>query len=599
MKYLSVFLILLIEVSLCLNASDKLSSNAKKSQINNYPYNDQENMLSFDENLQTPHSQKAEFHHLVNFYQKPSKKEVKNKKKKLRFRKRKTFKDPLSIIKQGWLKISSQHFLNTGRFPMITLPNAKQVRIRVNKSYFRINDTFNRKKRGNQFPPKKLYFWFRLSGKHLYYNQLPSELNILGNVRIKNVKNSKISAEPECFQIVDIEKRNWKLCAENETIRNKWVCVIKDILGYPNDESCKSTSLLNSSPTVITKKVTQPIILIPVPSKICNENWDYSRKGQDWICDCADGKEQSPINLPPPDKAISSPIKPIFRFEEVEVSKEETTDDGQHKDTETVKIEFRDGALRIKHKILGKAVTLDGALYEADEIIFHSPSEHQINGRTYDMEMQVIFHGMTKGDIAKHLVLSFVFEKAPGVYNKFIDDLDFFSLPNPIQRSRKLVSNIMIPRIFYTAGEESADIMKPFSFYTYHGSLSHPPCTERTINYVASQPIKLGSTALQLFKEAIRTPDKLLSTGDVIISNIPPENNRLIQSLNGRSIFYYDHVRFCGGFDPSNKKIKQKGHYEKLNKKIIDYYYVNGENPSGLPGAFVVSEKEAVGKEDN
>ena len=88
MKYLSVFLILLIEVSLCLNASDKLSSNAKKSQINNYPYNDQENMLSFDENLQTPHSQKAEFHHLVNFYQKPSKKEVKNKKKKLRSLKR-------------------------------------------------------------------------------------------------------------------------------------------------------------------------------------------------------------------------------------------------------------------------------------------------------------------------------------------------------------------------------------------------------------------------------------------------------------------------------------------------------------------------------
>ena len=41
----------------------------------------------------------------------------------------------------------------------------------------------------------------------------------------------------------------------------------------------------------------------------------------------------------------------------VEISKEKTTDDRQHKGA--LKNEFREGKLRIKHKILGKDVTLN------------------------------------------------------------------------------------------------------------------------------------------------------------------------------------------------------------------------------------------------
>jgi len=59
--------------------------------------------------------------------------------------------------------------------------------------------------------------------------------------------------------------------------------------------------------------------------------------------------------------------------------------------------------------------------------------------------------------------------------------------------------------------------------------------------------------------------------------------------------FFYNHVKYCGP-DPPAEKIKHKGHFEKVIKKLTNYFYVNGENPSGLPGAFVVSEKEALGK---
>ena len=138
-------------------------------------------------------------------------------------------------------------------------------------------------------------------------------------------------------------------------------------------------------------------------------------------------------------------------------------------------------------------------------------------------------------------------------------------------------------------------MMKPFSFYTYQGSLTAPPCTERTIMYIAAKPIELGTTALQLFEEALRMPDLMDTRGNVIISKVLPENNRNIQNLNGRAVFFYDHVKYCGP-DQIKKPVKPKGHYEKKINKNIEYFFVNGKNPSGLPGAFVVSEKEAVGK---
>jgi len=252
--------------------------------------------------------------------------------------------------------------------------------------------------------------------------------------------------------------------------------------------------------------------------------------------------------------------------------------------------------LRIFHKYFGKIVTLDGAVYHAEEIVFHTPSEHTINGVRYDMEMQIIHYGQTKGDIAKQVVLSFMFERKPGVYNKFIDDVDFFNLPNPLTKEREITNNLFIPKIFYASDDNDLPIMRPFSFYTYQGSLSFPPCTERTIMYVAAKPIPIGSTAIHMFQEALRVPDMQSNTGDMVISTASTENNRSIQPLNGRMVFYFDHVKYCGeDMKNTREPVKSIGHYEKSHKTVTEYFFVSGENPSGLPGAFLVSEGEARG----
>lgn len=37
------------------------------------------------------------------------------------------------------------------------------------------------------------------------------------------------------------------------------------------------------------------------------------------------------------------------------------------------------------------------------------------------------------------------------------------------------------------------------------------------------------------------------------------------------------------------------GHYEKVEKKVTKYYYVDSNKPSGIPDSYVVSKNEAEG----
>ena len=49
----------------------------------------------------------------------------------------------------------------------------------------------------------------------------------------------------------------------------------------------------------------------------------------------------------------------------------------------------------------------------------------------------------------------------------------------------------------------------------------------------------------------------------------------------------------CCGIEVKEIKPKPKGHYERVERKIANYFWVSGKKPSGMPGSFVVSENEA------
>ncbi len=510
-----------------------------------------------------------------------------------------------SPILSEWFMISSPTFQNTKKFPLVTLWSGKKIKINLDAEFFRINDAFV-KAQGDDKGPSEKFFWFRLSGLNIYYSLTKSDINILGAVAIQAISNvatgggsSSGGNQTYCFSVTDFEASAWKICGISQNTTTQWVCQIKQLLGNA-DPSCSQGGNSNSqsNTTIVERNITQPIIIIPLPSRECNEGWNYQNNGADWECDCSVGREQAPIDLPSKEAALDSPVRPLFQYDEVSSTIKESTIEGQIIANTPLKIKLTENSMRIFHSKFGKVVTMDGAVYYAQEIIIHTPSEHTIQGKTYDMELQIVHYGQSKGDIAKQLILSFVFEKTPGVYNKFIDDLDIFNLPNPITKERQLTANVFIPKVLYSADDSDIPVLKPFSFYTYQGSLTAPPCTENTIIYVASKPIPLGSTAVQLFQEALRVPDLMNEKGDVIVSDWIPMSNRKTQPLNGRPVFHYNHEKYCGP-DPERTPAQPEGHYEKIMKAMTNYFYVNGKEPSGLPNAFVVSEKEALGKTDN
>lgn len=499
------------------------------------------------------------------------------------------------IYIEGDLFISSEVFRNKERYPSINLLNGTEQEIKIDEDNFRINDM------GCEPNSCKLNFYFRLAPNlHIYYASSSKDLNVIGSVSIQNILKVgdpqnpilTVCGEAYCFELEDTVNSNWKLCASSWKRAMKWVCAIKKELGMP-DPTCDDVK--RERVQILEKRVREPIIVIPTPSRHCNEAWNYQKQGEDWECGCSEGKEQSPIDLPLPEDAIDSPVRPLFTYNEIEAKSHFDTIDKQLAQDEPVKIQIFEGAIKIMHHNFGKVTTIDGAVYHAEEIIFHTPSEHTVNGKRYDMEVQIIHYGQSKGDIAKQLVFSFLVEKKPGMYNKFFDDIDIFNLPEALAKSKDITNSLYIPKLLFKSEEEEVPMMKPFSFYTYQGSLTFPPCSERTIHYVVSKPIQLSSTTLTLFQEALRIPDLVDQKGNVIVTDWVPQSNRNIQPLNGRPVFYYDHIKYCGP-DPINPKPKPAGHYEKVVQKATSYFYVNGEKPSGLPGSFVVSENEASGK---
>ena len=286
MKYLGILLLALIAVAFATNTQTENKS--KTATENKAKVATQIGSNSFYRHHSAGPLKKAK-------KGKKSKNGGKNKKKKPKVIKikRKKYADPIKILKDGWLKVSSSMFKHTGRFPPIVLPNGKEIKIVVDKQYFRINQIYSPGRVSPSFPPSKKYFWFRLSGKNLYYSMTRDDMNVLGVVTVKNIIDSfpatDMRSEKNCFRIKDRELRAWNLCAENIDQRNEWICKIKEMLGLSDKKLCSVKSLDDSKVTVITKKITQPVLLIPLPSPKCNESWDYVLKGQDWNCECSDG----------------------------------------------------------------------------------------------------------------------------------------------------------------------------------------------------------------------------------------------------------------------------------------------------------------------
>lgn len=238
-------------------------------------------------------------------------------------------------ILSAYFMISSAAFRDVVKFPPIRLATGEVITIQTDLHDFRINDAFDKTENPDKLPSDK-FFWFRLSGLNIYYTATKSDVNILGAISIETISNTiktgnDASTEyiTSCFTINDFSKNEWKICGLDEAEVKHWYCQIKTFL---KEEDLVNCPVVDPKTNVVEKvvNITQPIIIIPLPSRQCNEKWNYQKDGDDWECDCAEGKEQAPIDLPPIKDAIDTSVRPLFQYERLEKGKVHSTFDGNN-----------------------------------------------------------------------------------------------------------------------------------------------------------------------------------------------------------------------------------------------------------------------------
>jgi carbonic anhydrase len=332
----------------------------------------------------------------------------------------------------------------------------------------------------------------------------------------------------------------------------------------------------NESNSTDGKVIIQPVVIIPVRSRYCNEGWGYGLGGADWECECSEGMQQSPIDIKA-DEAILFENKTIFEFL-VRV------DENKSK----LKIIAEDSILKIKGKF-AKIVTLDMQEYESYEIRIHAGSEHRIDGKSFDLEVQIYFNCTTPGSIKKSAVLSVLFKVSPGSSNLFFEkDISILDLPDETETQKDILNNIDLRHLFLSKENES---FFPFSYFQYEGGDTSPPCREDTTWYIASNPIPISYTIIESIKDSLSSfylPD----CNENFLSQKKVEkffsNTRNIQPTNKREVLFY---KSC--YDkPTDKELVSEGHYEKTVEKTTKYFYVNDSKPSGLSDSFIINSEE-------
>ena len=449
----------------------------------------------------------------------------------------------------GWFGISNSKFLDSSKFSALKSDSKVLVDYsKLGSDNFIINKLYPLKAEPKM--KNKFMFFLRFKNGLIYYTNAKDSMMVLGVFKPQTVQDAdmsydQINVEKTCITVNDEEEMTWKICAGDMELKKSWLCSLKDFLGNMKEEYCappeleKNANKTNSIKT--TPKRVKNLIIIPTETRKCNNNWNYKKNGKDWECQCREGRSQSPIDLPNKEDAKISKVKPYFLYDKVSPIAKETSIDGLLREGEPIKIYHKSNAIRIFHNYLGKIIDGEGGVFHGEEIVVHTPSEHTIQGKKFDLEIQIIHYGKSKGDIAKQIVVSFLFYQKPGVFNKFFDKIDIYNIPNEMDTFRDLKDIIYIPNIFHTIDEKDATHMKDFSFYNYQGSLTSPPCTERTNHYVAATPLPISNTIISLFRESLKMPDYALPSGQIITSQDNPKlNDRKTQPLNGRTVMYYE-----------------------------------------------------------
>ncbi|RHZ85613.1 hypothetical protein Glove_63g112 [Diversispora epigaea] len=187
-------------------------------------------------------------------------------------------------------------------------------------------------------------------------------------------------------------------------------------------------------------------------------------EGSSEICEC--GKNQSPIDLTSEDiKNLAPPPYPNF----TDITDVEALNNGH-----TVEC-CSDDMSKINIKIEGK-------LYTLAQFHFHTPSEHRINGKYFDVEQHLVF----ENEDGINAVVSVLYDLSTK-NSTFLDPI-ISNLPKICNETKKLDKVELLSLVH--------DLNSLSQTYSYSGSLTTPPCTEGVTWFVNVKPLNIGMQQL-------------------------------------------------------------------------------------------------------
>ncbi len=196
---------------------------------------------------------------------------------------------------------------------------------------------------------------------------------------------------------------------------------------------------------------------------------------------CKSGKQQSPINLSGAHSAALSAITPRYQNVPLHV-----LNNGH-----TIQVNVAPGS----------HITVAGKQYELLQFHFHSPSEHEIDGKPADMVAHLV-HKAADGQLG---VIGVLMKK---------------SKPNLL--IEKIWKHLPVHEGEYSKAAitiNAGDLLpKTLDYYHYSGSLTTPPCSEGVNWMVLKNTVAVSADQVRAFTDIFQ------------------KSTRPVQSLNGRSL---------------------------------------------------------------
>lgn len=197
--------------------------------------------------------------------------------------------------------------------------------------------------------------------------------------------------------------------------------------------------------------------------------------------ECSTGEQQSPIDLTNPSDENLANL--IFAYKPSPVN---ILNNGH-----TVEVEYAPGS----------SMEMDGKRYNLLQFHFHSPSEHEIDGQHYAIELHLVH----KADDGSTAVVGVLVKE--GTENEAFAPV-WDHLPAKEQPATNVGTTVDAAKLLPVNQ----------TTYRYDGSLTTPPCTEGVSWFVMATPVEMSSAQIDAFRQ------------------IYDGNNRPAQPLDGRQL---------------------------------------------------------------